>query len=244
MQYSNLGSRMKEYENVSKLYLTKRTPVIIRIDGRAFHSFTRGFEKPFDYHLMKTMWETARYLCENIEGCKIAYVQSDEISLLLNNYEKLETAAWFNNNIQKITSISASMSTLAFNNKFKETYDERHIKKIGKAMFDARVFTLPKEEVCNYFIWRQKDAIRNSIQMVGQANFSHRELQGKSCEDIKQMLKEININYDDFLTYEQRGVCIIKEQYEGANNSIRNRWVIDLGIPLFTEDRNYIEQHI
>lgn len=251
MKHTTLGTRMKEYENANKSFLTKRTPIIIRIDGRAFHSFTKGFEKPFDSILTHCMWATTQYLCANIEGCKIGYTQSDEISLLLNNYENLETSAWFNNNVQKIASISASMSTLAFNNAFNKICDNLKIhekqpyeRKLGKAMFDARVFVLPKEEVCNYFIWRQQDAIRNSIQMIGQDNFSHRQLQGKSCEDIKNMLLEKNIDYNDFKLYQQRGSCIVKEQYKINNDVTRNRWIVDLNTPLFTENREYIEKYI
>ena len=111
----NLGNRMKNYEHTSRTYLTRRLPVIIRLDGKAFHTFTKGLKKPFDEILIDAMWETAKYLCKSIQGCKIAYVQSDEISLLLTDYDTIESCAWFDNNIQKMVSISASMATLAFN---------------------------------------------------------------------------------------------------------------------------------
>ena len=122
MNKDSLGNRMKGYENISRSYLIRRIPVIIRLDGKAFHTFTRGLKKPFDEILMNTMWETAKYLCENIQGCKIAYTQSDEISLLLTDYENIDTSAWFDNNVQKMVSISASMATLAFNKCFEEVY--------------------------------------------------------------------------------------------------------------------------
>ena len=118
MKKDNLGNRMKGYKNISRNHLMRRTPVVIRLDGKAFHTFTRGMKKPFDNILMESMQETAKYLCENIQGCKIAYTQSDEISLLLVDYENLDTDAWFDNNIQKMVSISASMATLAFNKAF------------------------------------------------------------------------------------------------------------------------------
>ena len=189
----SLGDRMKGYENISRIYLTRRTPIIIRIDGKAFHTFTRGFARPFDDVLVKSMQDTAKYLCENIMGCKLAYTQSDEISLLLVDYEKLETQAWFDNNLQKMVSVAASMATMVFNKFFRNNIDEwgygnlpdfedggtnqkvdptllkqcqTYFSRCDKAMFDARVFILPKEEVNNYFIWRQQDATRNSIQMV------------------------------------------------------------------------------
>lgn len=211
MDNSSLATRMKDYESVSKTRLTRRTPVIIRIDGKAFHTFTRGMRRPFDYILAETMRETTKYLCENIQGCVLGYTQSDEISLALVDYKTLETSAWFNNEIQKICSISASMATMAFN-KFFRRYAEHFIQdcdaqyemdgtcepgsqnhKLCKiyeaaiekgAMFDARCFNLPKEEVTNYIYWRQLDAMRNSIQAVGQANFSQTQLNLKSCNDI------------------------------------------------------------
>lgn len=269
MKKDSLGDRMKGYENIPRNYLTRRLPVIIRLDGKAFHTFTKGFEKPFDNILMESMWETAKYLCENIQGCKVAYTQSDEISLLLTDYEKIDTCAWFDSNIQKMVSISASMATLAFNESYRklvesevmlpvsidflsdekqEAYREKyqlyHSKK-SKAMFDSRVFTLPKEEVNNYFIWRQQDATRNSIQMVGQANFSHKQLHKKSCDDIQEMLfQEKGINWNNLRTPEKRGVCIIKEQYELNNEkkTSRTRWAVDFDIPVFTQDRVYIEK--
>lgn len=259
MKKDSLGDRMKGYENIPRNYLTRRLPVIIRLDGKAFHTFTKGMEKPFDNILIETMADTAKYLCENIQGCKIAYTQSDEISLLLTDYENIDTCAWFDNNIQKMVSISASMATLAFNKAFRDNilknsedlqkkgkYDI-YFNKLFRAMFDSRVFTLPKEEVNNYFIWRQQDATRNSIQMVGQANFSHKQLHKKSCDEIQEMLfQEKEINWNDFPTPNKRGVCIIKEQYELNNEekTLRTRWTVDTDIPVFTQDRGYIEKYV
>lgn len=267
----NLGARMKTYESTSKHFLMKRNPVIIRLDGKAFHTFTKGMKRPFDGILIESMQETAKYLCQNIQGCKLAYTQSDEISLLLTDYESINTCAWFDNNIQKMTSISASMATLAFNDNFSklvdkyvelpvsidfmsdqssEKYRGRHNtyhSKKNKALFDSRVFSLPKEEVVNYFIWRQKDAIRNSIQMVGQANFAHKELHKKSTKDIKAMLlNEKEINFDEFPIHQQRGTCIIKEYHTLSNKgqTERAKWGVDLVIPEFTENRDYIEKYV
>ena len=258
----SLGDRMKQYENISRNYLTKRLPVIIRLDGKAFHSFTKGMKRPFDNILIETMQETAKYLCENIQGCKIAYTQSDEITLLLTDYEKIDTQGWFEYNIQKMCSISSSMATLAFNKIYQEKVQE-YINKISceqmiketeyisklkdkfnRALFDSRVFTLPKEEVCNCFIWRQQDATRNSIQMVGQSNFSFKELQGKSCNMIQEMLwSQKDINWNNYDIYLKRGSCIIKEKY--FKDSVeRSRWVIDKNIPIFSELRDYIDRYV
>jgi tRNA(His) 5'-end guanylyltransferase len=279
MKKDNLGDRMKGYEYIPRTYLTKKIPVIIRLDGMAFHTFTKGMKRPFDEVLINTMQETAKYLCENIQGCKIAYTQSDEITLLLTDYENIDTQGWFEYNIQKMVSVSASMATLAFNNIFKENVsnfarkgvyykqfeddeleseeykkyqeDRKYLEcisnKVSRALFDSRVFSIPKEEVCNCFIWRQQDATRNSIQMVGQANFNFKELQNKSCNMIQEMLfSENGINWNNYDTYLKRGSYIIKEKYfVGENNDVeRSRWVVDKNIPIFTEDRDYIDKYV
>ena len=275
MVKDSLGDRMKQYENVNRLYLTKRMPLIIRIDGKAFHSFTKGFQKPFDEVLIKTMQETAKYLCENIEGCKLAYTQSDEISLLLTDYDQIETQPWFDKNLLKIVSISASMATLAFNRIFNnkaqeykkhtpfygtqypiDEKDKKYIEALDKAaekgaMSDARCFSIPKEEVCNYFIWRQNDCTRNSIQMVAQSCFSHKELQGKSCNELQNMLlTKKDINWNNFSIPEKRGSCCTKTQietvvdYRTGQEKNRLKWGIDYNIPIFKENREYIESLI
>lgn len=270
MNKDSLGDRMKShYENIPKTRLTRREPVIIRIDGKAFHTFTRGFQRPFDNILIESMQETMKYLCENIQGCKLGYCQSDEISLLITDYETINTAAWFDYQVQKMCSIAASMATLAFNRAFNEKVESANIdsyvglnvgfeylsaldKAVEKgAMFDARCFSIPKEEVCNYFIWRQQDATRNSIQMVGQANFSHKELQCKSCNEIQDMLMlEKSINWNDFDTVKKRGSCCTKTgihavvNIQSGEQVERLTWEIDKEIPIFTQDRNYIERWI
>ncbi len=256
MSKDNLGDRMKGYENIERRYLTRRMPTLIRLDGKAFHSFTRGFLKPFDMILMQSMWDTTKYLCENIMGVKVGYTQSDEIQLLLTDYENINTQAWFDKNILKMASISASMATLAFNNAFIKNLEEWldmnswheqeqiYRKRIGTALFDSRVYNIPKEEVCNAFIWRQQDATRNAIQMVGQANFPHKKLQNKNCNQIQEMLfQERDINFNDFPAYQKRGACIVKETYM-KDDAQRTRWVVDKNIPIFTQDRNYIEKYL
>lgn len=266
-----LGKRMKEYyESIPKTKLMRRTPVAIRLDAKAFHTFTRGFQKPFDKVLIKSMQETMKYLCENIQNCVFGYTESDEITLILVDYKNLNSSAWFDYEVQKMCSIAASMATMAFNKFFAEnvkhwasisgremfemltseqriTYEHTLNNAVEKgAMFDARCFNIPKEEVTNLIYWRQLDAIRNSIQMVGQANFSYKELQNKSCNMIQDMLMtEKGINWNDFPTYQKRGACCIKEEYYIDSTSVRTRWVIDDEIPIFKgEDRDYIEKLI
>lgn len=226
--HDNLGTRMKEYyEAIPKIRLMRRTPVAIRIDGKAFHTFTRGFVKPFDEVLGNAMVRTMEYLCKNIQGCVFGYTQSDEITLLLIDYQTFETDAWFDYEVQKMCSVAASMATIAFNtffenevNKFyynhcspEDSLFEKHYQtyrdaQYKGAMFDARCFNIPKEEACNLIYWRQLDAARNSVQMVGQANFSHNELQGCSCNVIQDMLHEQRgINWNDYETRWKRGVA-------------------------------------
>lgn len=266
----SLGDRMKNnYENRAKTYLVRRMPVIIRLDGKAFHTFTRGLKKPYDKIFHDTMNQTMKYLCENIQCCKLGYTQSDEITLLLTDYDTLTTDAWFDNSVQKICSVSASMATLAFNKYFRrnfpiycgkniddvitdEEFEYRHnvYRKFDTAMFDSRCFNIPVEEVTNCFIWRQQDATRNAIQMLGQCNFSHKELHGKSCNDIQDMLMiQKGINFNDMPTEFKRGVCCIRnrqvcEPYGNrmlVNGADDGQWVLDKEIPIFTQDREYIE---
>ena len=243
-----LGDRMKRYEGVPRHFLTRRVPVIIRVDGKAFHTITRGMEKPFDRFLMKAMQETMKFLCENIQGCVFGY------------------------NVQKMTSIAASYATFAFNRALKdatETYRrrinecftctdeqstrvaayERALAKGG--FFDARVFTVPKDEVCNCLIWRQQDATRNSIEAVGQAYFSANELHKKSTNMIQEMLwSQHKINWNDFPTRCKRGSCCYRVMTEEVITlpgkepvtAMRNRWQIDNEIPIFTQDREFVER--
>ena len=265
--HDELGKRMKQnYEQIPKTKLMKRCPTVVRLDGRSFHNFTKGLKRPFDDLLITSMQETMKYLCENIQGCVLGYQQSDEISLLLVDYQKLTSQAFFDYEVQKVCSITASMTTMIFNKIFSERvrgiqyYSEHYgefegnnekyidtiIKAMNKgAMFDSRCFNIPKEEVANYFYWRQLDAVRNSIQMVGQANFSHKELHQKSCNNIQEMLHEQKgINWNDYPTHKKRGSCCIKKK-EIIDGIERSKWVIDTEIPNFVnEGREYIERLI
>ena len=268
----NLGMRMKNnYESIPKTRLMRRTPVAIRIDGKAFHTFTKGFEKSFDMVLIKSMQQTMKYLCENIQGCVFGYCQSDEITLILIDYQTLTTDAWFDYEVQKICSISASMATMAFNKFFEANVKnyiqsimpniltplaETYMKAVEKgAMFDARCFNIPKEEVTNLIYWRQLDATRNSIQMVGQANFSHKELQNKSCNMIQDMLHEQKgINWNDYPTVCKRGTACIKKYEEEGHwvvsgelagfvvDKVNSKWILDTEMPILKgEDRKYVD---
>ena len=195
MDTSALAKRMKKYEAVSKNMLMRRTPVIIRVDGRAFHTFTKGFQKPFDEVLMSAMQDTMKYLCENIQGCVLGYTQSDEITLVLTDYKRLESDAWFD----------------------------------------------------------------YKVQMLGQAYFSHKELQHKTCNQIQDMLMtQKEINWNDLPSHQKRGSCCVKNRRIVSISADRtetcelrdsseseNAWVIDKEIPIFKgEGRLYIDELI
>ena len=199
-------TRMKEnYEVRARQNLYKRIPVIIRLDGKAFHTYTKGLKKPFDECLIKDMQKTATWLCENIQGVSCAYTQSDEISLLLTDYSHFETEAWFDYEVQKVVSIAASIATARFN-QLRADVDKL-------AYFDARVFNLPKEEVHNYFLARQLDAVKNSIAMLAQSLYSSKELHKKNGKEMQEMCFQKGYNWNDLPFEQKRGSLIVKSKF-------------------------------
>ena len=226
----SLGNRMKKnYEDPFRIYLPRRLPLVVRLDGRAFHTFTRGLNKPWDKSFMDAMDYTALGLAQEVQTTVLILTQSDELSLLLHNYKQLNSEAWFDNNLQKITSISASIASTLFSEYWSDVLGCK-----TRVYFDSRAFVLPEAEVNNYFLFRQQDATRNAIQMLGQAHFSHNQLQNKSCAQIQEMLwQEHGINFNDLEPYYKRGRCVIKGE---------NGWFVDRNIPIFSQDKNYIEQ--
>lgn len=190
------------YEDRTRMFLPRRTNTIIRLDGRAFHTYTKDLVKPFDLDLIEDMNQTAEFLCREISGAKIAYVQSDEISILLTDYDNLETNAWFDGNIQKIASVSASMAAAKFNQlrAIRIAYDGNNdtdiwnsIKEVTFPSFDARVFSIPElTEVANYFLWRNQDCARNSVQMIAHAMFSNAECENKKVPELMEMIKQLS----------------------------------------------------
>ena len=222
-----LGDRMKEnYENRFRYKLTRRTPVIIRLDGKAFHTLTRNCEKPFDDGFANAMGMTATELCQNIQGAKCAYIQSDEISILLTDFDRLTTDAWFDYNLQKMTSVSAGIASAVFTLAWEDP--DRY------AVFDSRAFNIPKEEVANYFVWRQKDWIRNSVSMLAQTHFSHNQLHKKGQSDIHEMLYSKGVNW-----------AYLKDMWKNGQFVCRdgNGWCVS-DAPIFTHDREAIGRYL
>lgn len=243
---SSLGDRMKGYEDAYRFYLPNRMPVILRLDGKAFHSYTKGLERPFDQRLIDCLNETAIYLCKNTQGTKLAYLQSDEISLLIYQPD-FKSQAWFDGNLQKMVSVAASMASGYF------TSISHRIFGITKpAIFDCRAFVVPLDEVVNSLEWRMQDATRNSVQMVARANFSHKRCNDKTCAELQEMLfQEKGINWSNLPISQKRGRCIIKQKsLKPAFNPKteteivveRTEWIIDNEPPIFHQYRGYIEK--
>lgn len=229
---------MKEYERVPQARLVRRVPVIIRVDGKAFHALTRGFDKPLDDRFTACMNGTALYLCRNVQGCKLAYIQSDEISLLLTDWDRFETQSWFDYRVQKMASVAASLATISFYREYSDLFKGTKFSD-RTPTFDARVANYPRHEVANYFVWRQQDWIRNSVHMVGRANFSQKELHGRNSRDVKQMLLNKGVDWDRLSTSYRLGRCV--RPFEVDDGKV---WRVDGEIPVFTENRDYIEKYL
>lgn len=228
--HDSLGDRMKgNYEDRYRLKLPRRTNTIIRLDGKAFHTYTRNRDRPWDPALHENLVRAARAVCQHAQGAKLAFVQSDEISVLLTDYDDISTEAWFDGNVQKIASVSASIVTAQFamEESFADTVMSR-----PQAHFDARVFTIPDPvEVHNYFVWRQKDIERNSLSMLAQSYFSHRQLEGKKRDDLHDLLHTVGVNWNDMPAAFKRGTILVR-----ASNG---PWV-PMPAPILTQDTGFI----
>jgi len=265
---TSIGDRMKKYEEVPRTSLTPRMPMIVRVDGRAFHTYTRQFKRrvdsPWSPYIRDGMTAAASALMREISGAKIAYLQSDEISVLVTDYDALGTQPWFDKVAQKICSVSAAIATATFNQtmlalEFGEqrvTVDHAGIHEFRiefprLATFDSRCFVLPREEVCNYMVWRQRDAEKNSVSMLAQAHFSSAQLHGKNGSQKQDMLMlEKGINWNDCETWQKRGWCVerhtVRSHTEGEPSVeiVRTAMEPNWDIPIFTRDRSYIERHV
>lgn len=264
MKHDLIMKRMKScYESRSKTYLTRRTPVIIRLDGKAFHTYTKGLNKPFDEGLIQDMQSTAIYLCQHIQGAKCAYTQSDEISILVTDFDTLTTDAWFDYNVQKMTSVSASLATGIFNqlrmsrhlseiwetdldnedilNTFSENID-----KLPLANFDSRVFNIPPDEVGNYFYARQRDAVKNSVSMLAQSLYSHSELYEKNGNEMQEMCFQKGHNWNDLHWSKKRGNFIVKNTYvndkpvyqKKSTCEVGDIWYQPANMPIFKTNKS------
>lgn len=262
---TTLGDRMKQYESTTQTHLLRRTPVIIRIDGRAFHTFTKRLvsevqatrqimipsnkivdpslsRTPFSVIMHELMSNTTATLFNQVQNCVFAYTQSDEISLVLRDWDRHETQQWFGGNVQKMVSLSSSIATASFNYFLSKHHAPSWVGDF--VHFDARVYNVPKDEVVNYLIWRQQDASRNSVQMLGRFHFSQKQMQGKSNSQVQDMLMlEKQVNWNDLPTWMKRGTAVYQRSDWSEVMSF-HRSKVDVEIPIFTQDRNFVDQHI
>lgn len=200
----DLANRIKRYEFVTRYYLTRRSPIIIRLDGKCFHTLTKDCDKPFDQLFIDSMVLSAKEVCREIQGFKLAFIQSDEVNILATDYDELDTQGWFDYNISKILSVSAGIMSACFS---------RNFGRLG--VFDSRVFNVSKEDVSNYFVWRAKDWARNSLNMYARSFFSHRELMNKHSSIIHEMLYEIGKNWaTDLPNQHKNGTWFVKNECE------------------------------
>lgn len=237
--FDDLGDRIKAFESPWRSQLPPRMPVIIRVDGKAFHSYTRGLNKPFDEGFMSAMDMVAVELCREIQGAKVAYIQSDEISLFVHTYRNLESQAWMDNNVQKIASITASIAAAEMT-----LYSEGLFGEQRRARFDSRCFVVPESDVTNYFLWRQNDATRNSIQMLARSLASHRECHQKNQSELQELCFQRGKNWNDMPVRLKRGRCVIRASHF-RGGATRHEWVVDNEIPIFRDEgRLYIERFL
>lgn len=256
MSQDTLGDRMKGYEVAARTTLPGRLPIIIRCDGKAFHTYTKGCERPFDQMLGNVMIDTAKRLCEEIQGAQLAYTQSDEISILVHGYKKFDSQSWFDNQVQKMVSVAAGVASSHFTaNSWKIVTGgaKTVVDNLRPAVFDARVFVVPEADVCNYFLWRQQDATRNSIQMLARSLYSHKQCDNKNGAELQEMCFLKGKNWNDLETRWKRGVCVHKVyrqlpvggwQPGDPPAAVRSSWEADFNIPIFSQERAYVNRHL
>jgi tRNA(His) guanylyltransferase len=231
MDKTSLGDRIKGYEGVSRNFLVGRMPVICRVDGRAFHTFTKHCEKPFDKNIISAMVHGAKQVADDMQGFKVGYVQSDEASFVITDYDEINTQGWFNYNLSKMISMSASVMTLHFNSYYR--YLDENIVVNGSAVtrlrpipngyFDSRAFNVPREDVSNYLLWRCQDWKRNSLQMYARSVYSHKALMNKNQDDMHELLHQKGKNWaTDLSNVEKNGTFLVKtDDGIGTRSDIR-----------------------
>lgn len=246
---TNLGDRMKGYEEAVGPVLLRRVPLIVRVDGKAFHTLTKRLtptidptsEFHFSHKFHKIMTLTACAMAQQIQNCQFAYTQSDEISFLLCDWKQFETMQWFDGKVQKIISVASAMASAYFNHFWQKEIgpipDFTHL-----GLFDARAYNVPREDVDNYFLWRQRDAIRNSINFIARKFIPHKQLQGLNGLEIKALLYDKHgVAWDHYPGWEQRGSGIVPNP---LNDNQHSSFIVDDDMPIISENRTYITKHM
>jgi tRNA(His) guanylyltransferase len=230
-----LGDRMKQYEAATRLVLPRRTYTVVRVDGKAFHTFLRHTDKPWDDDVVMCMQVTAQRLCKVLDGALLAYTQSDEISVVLQDFENNGTQAWFGGVVQKMASVGAAYATAFFTQEYRHHFDLEENDLLP--VFDSRVFTIPDVvEVANYLIWRQRDTIRNSIQALGHAHFGPRWMHSVDTERVREALRNVKgIEWERDVPQGLRQGWLVQKVQEGEGEEMRSRWDVDAA-PEFKAD--------
>lgn len=236
MTADSFSARMKGYKAAYDHVLTGRTPVIAHVDGIGFSQYTRKCEKPFDQKLGDVMIDVAVGIIERVQGAMVAYTQSDEITVLLHGYKTIASMPYRGNRVQKLVSEMAGPTSSHFTALSHRIWDEGKLSGIREAAFAAAVFLVPENDVNNFFLSRQKDGIRNSVQMLTRSLYSHKQVDRKKVAEMKEMCTSYGAPWEDLDLRWQRGACV----YRDASGGI----FIDRSVPLFNKDRSYIERHL
>lgn len=245
----NLEDRMKNYEQAARTVLPRRMPIIIRVDGKSFSKYTKRLPgKPFDRNFISVMEKVAIALCQEIQDAQLAYTQSDEVSVLLHNYKKFESDAWFGNQVQKMVSVAASIAGATFTANSWCMWRESGagmptVNDLEPAYFDARAFVLPEADVNNYFVWRQRDGIRNSIQMFASHHFSHGQLHKKSTSEMIEMCKSIGHDWHALPATHRQGRCVYKH-LETVDGQTRSHFRVNADLPRFVDNPAFVNQFL
>lgn len=248
----SLGIRQKSYETHYDYTITPRLPIIVRADGKSFSRLTRKLERPFCLAMLKVMSETMLNTIMEMQGAVLGYQQSDEITFVLRNDQSFESEPWFQNRVQKVSSMTAAQATLCFNEAIKKPGISLDL--VGSAIFDARTFAVPSiSEVVNNLIWRQQECMKNAVTMAAQTELSEKFgkktalkiLHKKNTYEKKGLLlQHCGIDFDEYYPPEfRKGVVAIKSpsiiQTE-TGSATRNKWGLNLDIPVFMEDKDYV----
>lgn len=220
----NLGDRIRRYEDAHRIYLPPRMPMIIRVDGRSFHSLTSDCARPYDDRVCEVMDCVAEALVDQVQNARLAYTQSDEVSVLCVDYSRFNAEAWFGGNLQKVVSIASSIASVTFTRYWSKFSDR-------PGVFDARAFVIPERDVENYFVWRQQDATKNSIHMAARTYFSHGECVGQNGAQLQDMLHSVGVNWNTYPARFKRGRVVCRRPWGMSYEDP----------PEFTKDPEYLK---
>jgi len=255
---NNLKKEALEYETKAELWLETKVPVFVRVDGKSFRNFTKKFQKPFDPVLTKTMQQTMKKLCEEAEGCVYAYAANDEITLVLTDYHRWNSTPWLDYRVQKVSTIAASIATIAFNKFFFENKEEFYRTYQGEdketlyaayneacnkgALFDGRCFNVPEHRVCEMIYYRQLECRRNSIRSLARKYFTVKELLGRCNDEVLEMLKtQKGIDWNNTPNEYRIGSACTK----GPNPfGAKKKWCIDRHMPMLCDGKEDILKKI